>query len=63
MDKEHNKPYTMVLATNNMQDRQGFKYISDIDINSIKFNVILPVPNVDSMIEEREFLLQKKLMS
>ncbi len=53
----------MLLATNNMQDRQGFKYISDIDISSIKFNVILPIPNVDAMMDEREFLLQKKIMS
>jgi hypothetical protein len=45
-----------------MKDRQGFVSVTDIDIHSIKFNVIKGMPSAESIFYEREALLDHKLL-
>jgi len=52
------KPYTLVMATKNHKDRQGFQYITDIDITSVKFSSIKGAPSEQSQAIEKDFLLE-----
>lgn len=52
----------MLMAAKNSAHRNGIQTVTDIDISSVKFNVIKGMPSEQEITDERDDLLEAKLM-